>query len=1643
MRLNRINVLDVMLRVLMITAFNCFTTISQETGADVLNDNFILVAAQGRILKLPLYKESSPISYISLPSNTNAYAVAVDIVSTSLYWSDYVNLEVWKADIDGENPRKLLTGKQVTEIEIDPTTGNIFILGKTSKSRSHIWVMNQNGLYLKTVTKRKTSVLSSLQLDLIQKYIYVIDKTDNTTFELWRMRFDGSEERNLSSNILSSAVDFAATNRLFLEKKGQSLTKCAGANYILQQPLSKKNISTNNSGKFICTPSNATGDFRFKAFNGSVYWLNDFQVATFESDNTFRPFHHSLAVLSGVVTSLSFFSISHYQRFVGGSARNPCRLTNCAQLCIPTSEITYDCDCQNGFHGRRCETTSHLITNSPPSAGPTCPRNMRIPAQTCEGASVNWTVPQWIDDRTNASNLILTSPNFTSPVFLNISSYTLNYTATDSEGKTGICTFTISVEENIGCGSRPLLPTNFDFTQSSTQCSNTHRWYTINCPPLFEVKFGNLTNKTFTNTCTKQGLWKYVNLYGLECIPDDNPQNLTDNLLIVVSNARILKIPLSVGGSSASTTIQHLPSNSSAFSAAVNMATSALYWSDLANSTFWKTFLGETKNTPLIYGLSIRQIEVDDLTGNVYVTANLRERDRIYAVNKDGLYWKTLFKVNQGEIILKIELDLRQKFLYYVTVNNNGSKLGRMRFDGSQSQLFGTAITFTIDQSGDKLLVFPSDTELQVWRLSTFNETGSLISQSSFPVIITSSTRMQAFNNALYFYDGFLKVSSTNGSTIRTFDNIPLLGNVTSIKPYSYYHNRQFLVNLTNPCKNTRPSCSHLCLATSSTTRDCDCGDGYHEKDGNCTKRRPDDIAPTAGRTCQPDFSVEIPTCQNTTSVTWTSPVWNDDHTNPADLVVVSPNITSPAIFKVGVHKLMYTATDSAGNTGRCNILVTVSTKGCGAQPQTPFASNIIQAQSNCFQNELRYAITCPKNRLVTFGNVSGQSLINRCTESGWTYSNLFGIECTAESIAIMNDTQYEVFDDFLLVVGGEKIFKIPLLASNASHFSILPTPSNASVRAAAPNTANGFIYWSDFANSQVFKANVDGLNSSKILDGIKVKDIQVDPQTGYLYLLATNHAAKDVIYVVNSEGLFLKTIYKTRNQSSILKIDLDIRQKLVVFLEQDQSGRKTLVYIAFDGSGEKKTRKSFGLFTISTVSSLYSIVGNGSIFGYTLTNLSAPADFTLNYEGQLNVGTISQFTADRDRAFFLYDGSLKRVSNLVLSNFGPNSQILGHITSMSVFSTSYYRETLGGLRNPCQANSCAQLCLATSSFFWDCDCQNGFTRRQNECEKRANRPPSYGHTCPADIKLKITSCPLMANASWKPPIWTDDRTDAETLNITTPNITSPATLALGKHVITYSATDEDGRTTQCSFTINIVLSVCGSRPLLPGGAGLTQTALSCSTGNIVYSISCLSNQFVQFGSITNRTFVNYCGSSGIWKHTNLFGITCVSDRITTATLTTPQRTRRVSTDHNVFFSTAVSSSAPTIQPFVGSTISSSSFPSSVASMETSKPDFTTAYDTSPVATRYVVTSSQHSTAAATGMTSTAATAQARIDVRPKSTVGLSTGAIVGIAVSAAVVVAVASAAVIITFRKMRSASSYEVFSPRTSHSDGYNMDRL
>ncbi|XP_076815263.1 uncharacterized protein LOC143461284 isoform X2 [Clavelina lepadiformis] len=474
---------------------------------NLLHDDYLLLVDDGfkKIFQVPL--DTIHYNYSILPirseNNVRASIVAVDVRRRLIYWSDKEKSLIGRFVLDGSGVRTLLHGSHAKSLEVDPQSGNIYFLDDDTQ---FIQMLSNDGSHIKTLLRAENNNtnIQMIALDITNKYIYWTDtRSSKQRGELWRMKFDGRDQRLLLDNLRSPTaltVSHERESLFFVE------------NYVNLHEVSLHHFDTSantqlpeNLKTYVINLPRLAKILDLKVDNWTIYLVDTSQGGVTQYSLRNNSQQNPVGDFF-VPQSLSIFKTSYLYDYYN-QLPNPCDHSNlCRHFCVMTSYNMSRCECADGFDaaGFNCiPAAGHF--DSPPSYGNTCPTDRVVGIFTCQNVTtLHWNPPQWTDDETDEADLFLTSPNIATEY--GPGSYYFRYTATDSTGNIGHCSFSVTVT-SLTCEKLPLLANN-GIQISDDRCEYGKLVYDIFCKvgEMF-VRYDEVKNKTITNVCQENGEW--------------------------------------------------------------------------------------------------------------------------------------------------------------------------------------------------------------------------------------------------------------------------------------------------------------------------------------------------------------------------------------------------------------------------------------------------------------------------------------------------------------------------------------------------------------------------------------------------------------------------------------------------------------------------------------------------------------------------------------------------------------------------------------------------------------------------------------------------------------------------------------------------------------------------------------------------------------------------------------------------------------------------------------------------------------------------------------------------------------------------------------------------------------------------------
>ncbi len=240
------------------------------------------------------------------------------------------------------------------------------------------------------------------------------------------------------------------------------------------------------------TATDAVGNSTICSFTVTV---NDAQAPTFVGCPANINANNSTGNCSATVTWTAPTSADNCSVTIASSSHNPGDV-----FPIGTTTVTYTAMDAAGNSGSCSFVVTVIDTEAPAFSG--CPANIVIPNDPAGCAAVGtWTAPIASD---NCAGVTVTSTHNSGDVFP-IGTTTVTYTATDANGLTANCSFTVKVDDSelpviVGCPGNDTIPAGqFCFTIIPNYLSGIS--YTDNCPSGLSAN-QNPSAGTLTSTDT-------------------------------------------------------------------------------------------------------------------------------------------------------------------------------------------------------------------------------------------------------------------------------------------------------------------------------------------------------------------------------------------------------------------------------------------------------------------------------------------------------------------------------------------------------------------------------------------------------------------------------------------------------------------------------------------------------------------------------------------------------------------------------------------------------------------------------------------------------------------------------------------------------------------------------------------------------------------------------------------------------------------------------------------------------------------------------------------------------------------------------------------------------------------------------------
>lgn len=470
------------------------------------------------------------------------------------------------------------------------------------------------------------------------------------------------------------------------------------------------------------------------------------------------------------------------------------------------------------------------------------------------------------------------------------------------------------------------------------------------------------------------------------------PALIPDDYLVICDSGQglIFQLPLNQSNPSFYSIVP-MKTDLKALKARVDVGKGDIYWSSkhfMHPAIHWSSPGGEDWQV-ISPNVSVKVMEKDPITGNLYVVDD--NSQEIKLMSYPNLHTKTIYSgsfpppdilnsdvIHDFMMITNLAVDFRNKFLYWTTGSQDHTgQVWRSGLDGSDPQFIILEISWptalTIDQKRQSLFVAEGDNpiiyEIPLDSITTAESKPKYRTYiiSNFHDITPQVIDMKVHNDVLYYVDtqhGQVqtiqliqeKDVSMTGSTVGPADFF----DINSIDIFSSRYFMEYIANIDNPCLTVEPLCDHICVPTSSTTRQCLCNDGFslvldHKCEEVPTTAKPN--TPPQALNCPDDLQFKKLPCQESILVNWEPPTWTDDKTATDDIRVVAPVPDLPTRLPAGSHLMEYFAADEDGAISVCGFEVTIISTDCGEPPRLP--DDLEATKLSCQNESLSYVVSC------------------------------------------------------------------------------------------------------------------------------------------------------------------------------------------------------------------------------------------------------------------------------------------------------------------------------------------------------------------------------------------------------------------------------------------------------------------------------------------------------------------------------------------------------------------------------------------------------------------------------------------------------------------------------------------------------------
>lgn len=284
---------------------------------------YVIFARREDIRKIPISDDQIPSIIVNVTSRSTALDFHYE--AQEIYWSDEMELTIYKSDVDGLTPKKAVISDNLGKVDglaVDWVHGNLYWTDTTKKT---VEVSNLGGLHRKTLIKGGLEEPRALVLDPEEGWIFWTDWGKNAKIE--RSGLDGSNRKTIVSNAIrwpnGITLDYDQKRVYWVDAKLASIFSC---DYFgLNRRLVVK------SDEFLHHPYSVT------LFEDFVYW-SDWETQMVYRADKFDG--RNLGPLSRVARSLQNpMVLQVYHPYRQPRTTNVCSTVSCSHLCLPAPKV--------------------------------------------------------------------------------------------------------------------------------------------------------------------------------------------------------------------------------------------------------------------------------------------------------------------------------------------------------------------------------------------------------------------------------------------------------------------------------------------------------------------------------------------------------------------------------------------------------------------------------------------------------------------------------------------------------------------------------------------------------------------------------------------------------------------------------------------------------------------------------------------------------------------------------------------------------------------------------------------------------------------------------------------------------------------------------------------------------------------------------------------------------------------------------------------------------------------------------------------------------------------------------------------------------------------------------------------------------